>query len=136
MTADQVYPDADWLSISPLAGCTGLCLTGEADEHTAEILGKALAELPPEASEIHLQLAGLEFIDVAAARRLAALAERPTRPTVILHYPPLSLTFLMRLLWPDSLDRFRIRGERAVPAPRPVRPLTPHSPEIAVQRTS
>jgi hypothetical protein len=131
MTANQVYPDADWLRISPLAGCTGLCLTGEADEHTAEFLGKALAELPADAPEIHLKLASLEFIDVAATRLLAALAERPTRPTVILHDPPPSLVFLMRLLWPDTLDRFCIRGERAVPELPPVRPPTTDAPEIA-----
>jgi ABC-type transporter Mla MlaB component len=114
MTAEGLYPDADWLRISPLTGHIGLRLTGEADMHTAEVLAKALAELPPDAREIHLQLASLDFIDVAAARHLAALAERPARPTVILHYPPASLIFLLRLLWPDSLDRYLIRGERPV----------------------
>jgi ABC-type transporter Mla MlaB component len=117
MTAEGLYPDADWLHISPLTGRTGLRLSGEADMHTAEILAKALAEVPPDAAEVHLQLAGLEFIDVAAARHLAALAERPARPTVIVHYPPPSLIFLLRLLWPDSLDRFRISGERAAGRP-------------------
>jgi ABC-type transporter Mla MlaB component len=112
MTAAGLYPDADWLRISPLTGRTGLRLTGEADMHTAGVLTKALAELPPDAREIHLQLAGLEFIDVAAARHLAALAERPANPTLILHYPPHSLIFLLRLLWPDSLDRCLIYGER------------------------
>ncbi|HTW05372.1 MAG TPA: STAS domain-containing protein [Streptosporangiaceae bacterium] len=104
--------------ISPLTGCTGLRLNGEADMHTAEALRKALAELPPDASEIHLQLAGLEFIDVAAARHLAALAIRLSRPTVILHCPPPPLILLLRLLWPDSLDRFCVRGERADPETR------------------
>jgi anti-sigma B factor antagonist len=118
MTAEGLYPDADWLRISPLSGCTGLRLNGEADMHTAEALRKALAELPPDASEIHLQLAGLEFIDVAAARHLAALAIRLSRPTVILHYPPPPLILLLRLLWPDSLDRFRVCGERADPETR------------------
>jgi ABC-type transporter Mla MlaB component len=111
MTAEGLYPDADWLHISPLNGRIGLRLSGEADLHTAETLAKALAELPPDAPEIHLQLARLDFIDVTAARHLAALAERPARPTVILHYPPRSLMFLLGLLWPDS--RFRISGERA-----------------------
>jgi hypothetical protein len=124
MTAEGLYPDADWLRVSPLTGCTGLRLTGEADMHTAEILGRALAELPPDAREIHLQLASLEFIDVAAARHLAALTERPVQPVVILHYPPQSLVFLLGLLWPDS--RFRICGERA--APNPSRPSAYRAP--------
>jgi hypothetical protein len=29
-----------------------------------------------------------------------------------LHYPPSPLIFLLRLLWPDSLDRCLIYGER------------------------
>jgi anti-anti-sigma regulatory factor len=110
MSADGLYPDADWLHICALTRRVGLRLTGEADMHTAEILHKALAELPPDAAEIHLELAGLEFIDVAAARHLAALAARPARPTVILHHTPPSLTFLTRLLWPDS--RLRVCCQR------------------------
>jgi ABC-type transporter Mla MlaB component len=116
MTAEELYPDADWLNASALTGCAGLRLTGEADMHTAEILQKALAELPSDAAEIHLELAGLEFIDVAAARHLAALAEQPGRPTLILHEPPSSLILLIRLLWPGS--RLRICCERAVPRTR------------------
>jgi anti-anti-sigma regulatory factor len=114
MAAD-LYPDADWLRVSPLVGCTGLCLTGEADIHTAEILRRAIAELPAAAPEIHLQLAGLEFIDVAAGRHLVALAERPGQPKVILHYPPPALIRLIRLLWPDTLNRVSVCGERAIP---------------------
>jgi hypothetical protein len=120
MTAEGLYPDADWLRISRLTGCTGLRLTGEADMHTAETLRTALADLPPDAREIHLHLASLEFIDVAAARHIAALAGRPARPTVILHYPSPSLIFLLRLLWPAS--PFRICAERTVPKPRQARP--------------
>jgi hypothetical protein len=112
MTAEGLYPDADWLHISPLTGCAGLRLAGEADMHTAELVRKAIAELPPDASEIHLQLADLEFIDVSAARQLAVLSERPARPTVILHRPPRSLILLIRLLWPNS--RFQICRECAV----------------------
>ena len=125
MTADGLYSDADWLRISRITGCAGLRLSGEADMHTAETLRASLAGLPPDALEIHLQLAGLEFIDVIAARHLAALAERSPRPTVILHYPPRSLIFLLHLLWPNSAERFRICGERAAPGRAPSTPGTP-----------
>lgn len=118
MTAWDPYTDADWLRVFPLAGRVGFRLTGEADVHTVEILRRATAELPPEAREIHLQLASLEFIDVAAARQLVALAERPARPRIILHYPPPILLWLIRLVWPGSLDRFSVHGERAAEEPR------------------
>jgi hypothetical protein len=112
MVAQDLHPDGDCLRVSPLAGRVGLRLTGEADVHTVEILRRATAELPPEAREIHFQLASLEFVDVAAVRQLVALAERPTRPRVVLHSPPPILLWVIGLLWPDSLDRFSIRAER------------------------
>jgi len=137
MTAEGLYPDADWLRIWRMTGCTGLHLSGEADMHTAGILGQSLAGLAPDAPEIHLQLAGLEFIDVVAARHLVALAERPARPAVILHYPPRSLIVLLDLLWPDSADSIRICGERGSPdsawrggAPG-TRPEVPTSTDLA-----
>lgn len=112
MAAWDLHPDADWLRISPLTGQVGFQLTGEADMHTVEILRRATAEIPPEAREIHLQLASLDFIDVAALRQLVALTERPAHPRVILHSPPPTLLWLISLLWPDSLDRFSVRAER------------------------
>ena len=113
MTAWNLHPDADWLRVSPLAGRVGLRLTGEADVHTVDILRRATAQLPPEAGEIHLQLASLEFIDVAAIRQLVAVAERPAHPRIILHSPPPILVWMIGLLWPDRLDRFSVCVERA-----------------------
>ena len=86
-----------WLTVTPLEGRTGLRLAGEADPCTAPALRRAIEELPAGAREIHLPLAGLEFIDVAAARLLVTLTERPGRPAVILHYPPPCLIRVMRL---------------------------------------
>jgi hypothetical protein len=93
LTAD---PAADWLTITLLEGRTGLRLTGEADLCAVPALRRAVTALPPVAREILLQLAGLEFIDVAAARLLVILTERPGPPDVILHYPPLSR-------WPTTI---------------------------------
>jgi ABC-type transporter Mla MlaB component len=107
-TLPDLYLDADWLRVTPLADRVGLRLSGEADWHTVEALRRAIAELPPEADEIHLQLASLEFIDVAAARQLVALADRPALARVVLHRPPSSLMWLISLLWPDCLDRFSV----------------------------
>ena len=113
MAVPGLYLAADWLRVTPLADQVGLRLSGEADWHTVEILRQAIAELPPEAGEIHLQLASLEFIDVAAARQLVALAERPGQALVVLHQPPSSLMWLISLLWPDCLDRFSVCAGRA-----------------------
>lgn len=113
MAAPDLYPDADWLAISPLAGRVGLRLTGEADLHTVPALRAALAQLPPDTAEIYLDLAGLEFIDVASARQVAALAERPAQPRITLHDPPPNLIWLIHLLWPESQARFSVLAERA-----------------------
>jgi hypothetical protein len=78
---------AGGLAVSPLAGRTGLRLSGQADLCTTEILKQAIAALPPEADEIHLQLARLEYIDVAATRALVMLTTSPARPRLVLHYP-------------------------------------------------
>jgi ABC-type transporter Mla MlaB component len=113
MAVPDPYLDADWLRVTPLADRVGLRLSGEADWHTVDILRQAIAELPPEADEIHLQLASLEFIDVAAARQLVALAERPAPSRVVLHGPPARLMWLISLLWPDCLDRFWVGAGQA-----------------------
>jgi ABC-type transporter Mla MlaB component len=97
-----------WLTVTPLEGRTGLRLAGEADLCTVPALRRAVAELPADAREIHLQLAGLEFIDVATARFLVTLTERPGRPAVILHYPPPCLIRVIRLAFPGTLARFRV----------------------------
>jgi ABC-type transporter Mla MlaB component len=97
-----------WLTVTPLEGRTGLRLAGEADLCTAPALRRAIEELPAGAREIHLQLAGLELIDVAAARLLVTLTERPGHPAVTLHYPPPCLIRVMRLAFPGTLARFRV----------------------------
>ena len=100
------------LAVSRLDGRTGLCLAGEADLCTASVLKQAIAALPPDAAEIHLQLAGLEFIDVAAARELVMLASRPARPRLVLHYPPPVMLRVLALCWPEARSRFSIGNAR------------------------
>ena len=94
------------LSVSPLAVRTGLRLDGEADLTSQDELQKALAALPPGAAEIHFELAGLKFIDVAATWMLIACALQSPHPRLILHHPPPSLQRLIHLLWPDTNVQF------------------------------
>ncbi|HEY0716137.1 MAG TPA: STAS domain-containing protein [Streptosporangiaceae bacterium] len=89
------------LIVTLLPGRAGLCLSGEADLLGADVLRAAMAALPADIPEIHLDMAALRSIDVCCARELLSLAHRPPRPQLILHQPPASLTLLIRLLAPD-----------------------------------
>jgi hypothetical protein len=100
--------DDTGLTVTVLESRAGLCLRGEADVLGAYALRAAIAALPADAGEVHLELAGLRFIDVCSTRELIALARRPARPRLILHQPPHTLTLLISLLWPDC---------RQIPAP-------------------
>jgi hypothetical protein len=113
VAATQPHPinspgPATGFDVSELAAGTGLRLSGEADLCTVDILKRAIAALPPEAGEIHFQLASLKFVDVAVARELVALANRPGRPRLVLHYPPPTLLRLLMLCWPEARARIDI----------------------------
>ena len=99
-------------AVSQLSARTGLRLSGRADLDSVDLLRHAIAALPANAGEIHLQLASLEFIDEAAARELVMLTARPTRPRLVLHYPPDVMIRLLRLRWPEARARFTISEGR------------------------
>jgi anti-anti-sigma regulatory factor len=102
------------LTVYPLAGRAGLRLEGEADFTVQPQIREALTALPP-AAEIHLDLAGLDFIDTGCTRELIALTWQPPHPRLILHDPPPSLLRIIGLLWPEANVEFD---------PSPARPLT------------
>ena len=89
------------LTVTVLAGQAGLSLRGQADMLGTDALRSAIAALPANVREVHLELAALSFIDVGCTRELLALARRSARSRLILHQPPRPLTQLIRLLWPD-----------------------------------
>jgi hypothetical protein len=93
------------LTVRPLAGRAGLRLEGEADLTGQPRLREALAALPP-AAEIHLDLASLDFIDIAATRQLIALTQQLARPRRRRPDPPPPRRRLTRLLWPDANVEF------------------------------
>ncbi len=95
-------------AVSPLSARTGLRLSGQADLCVVDLLQQAIAALPPGTGEIHLQLASLEYIDVAAARELVMLTTRPPRPRLVLHYPPPVMLRLLLLCWPEARARIDI----------------------------
>lgn len=88
-------------AVSPLSARTGLRLSGKADLCTVGLLHQAIAALPSGTDEIHLQLASLEYIDVAATRELVMLPARlPAAPGPAL--PPPALLRLLQLCWPEA----------------------------------
>jgi hypothetical protein len=94
---------AGTLTIRRLAGRHGLLLDGEADLNSRCALRIALcALLFDDPDEIHLELAGLTFIDVSCTRELVTLAQFPRPARVILHNPPRSLQRIATLAWPHA----------------------------------
>ena len=94
---------AGTLTIRRLAGRHGLVLHGEADLDSHCALRGALRELRSDGpGEIHLELAGLTFIDVSCTRELVTLTRFPQPARVILYNPPWSLQRITTLAWPHA----------------------------------
>ena len=117
--------------IRPLPDRTGLILAGEADLTTQDTLHAALAALPADgAGEIHLDLTGLRFIDVACTRELIAFTSRHPAVRLMAHYPPASLLRITALLYPDATMEFTGTSRPLTPPPaartrpRPTPPVT------------
>jgi Hemerythrin HHE cation binding domain len=113
---DRCMLRAGTLIIRPLPGCRGLLLAGEADLNTRDTLRAGLAALPADdTGELHLELAALQFIDVACARELIALTWRHPAARVVAHHPPDSLLRITALLYSDAPIEFT--GTFRLPAP-------------------
>jgi anti-anti-sigma regulatory factor len=94
---------AGTLTIRRLAGRHELLLDGEADHNSRCALRRALrALLADDPDEIHLELAGLTFIDVSCTRELVTLTQATRPARVILHNPPWSLQRITTLAWPHA----------------------------------
>ena len=93
---------AGTLTIRRLAGRRGLLLDGEADVNSCSALRRALRALGDGPGEIHLELAGLTFIDVSCTRELVTLTQFAHPAHVILHNPPWPLQRITALVWPQA----------------------------------
>ncbi len=102
-------PPSSWahgvspLVITSLPGRAGLRLVGEVDVINHGQFRSALAALLANCpATIHLDTAGLRFIDVAGTGEIiTALRSRPGL-RIILHSPPRSLRRIITLLWPEA----------------------------------
>jgi anti-anti-sigma regulatory factor len=104
-------------TVRPWPDRTGLIVAGEADLTVKDALRAALAALPADGTgDIHLDLAGLRFIDVACTRELIAAASRRPATRVVIHHPPAALLRITALLGADA--SISVTG-----APRPLTPV-------------
>jgi anti-anti-sigma regulatory factor len=96
---------AEALIIRPLRGDRGLALEGEADANSRQALRKALHGMASHGQrELHLELAGLRFIDVSCTREIIQVIDclRLARVQVRLHHPPRALCRIAGCLNPDQ----------------------------------
>lgn len=128
-------PRLGLLAIRPLPDQTGLIIAGEADLTVKDMLRAALAALPADGTaDIHLDLAGLRFIDAACTRELIAVASCHPAARVVIHHPPAALLRITALLYPDvSID---FTGAARPLAPAPDRPPAPGAPGTSLDGTS
>jgi anti-anti-sigma factor len=86
-------------AVTPLGGCVRLQVTGELDLCNQDQLHSALAEMASDGITIvHLEMSGLEFVDIAGTRELVAFAMAHPQLRLILHNPPASLQRIIDLL--------------------------------------
>jgi anti-anti-sigma regulatory factor len=72
----------------------GVRLAGEVDFSNAGILQAVLAEIVPAAEDLHVDLSGLDFIDVAGTRAFVEFAES-SKQRLVLHDGPRSLQMVL-----------------------------------------
>ena len=132
---DDPRPRLGLLVIRPLPDRSGLIIAGEADLTVKHMLRAALAALPADGTaDIHLDLAGLRFIDGACTRELIAFASRHPAARVVIHHPPAALLRITALLYPDvSID---FTGASRPLAPAPGRPPAPGDPGTSLDGMS
>jgi anti-anti-sigma factor len=93
------------LRITEMGSPTGLVLAGEIDEDTYPALVAKLNELAIGVPEIHFDLAGLEYCDLAGLRaiiRLASTGHDEHVKRVVLHDVPWRLQTVLRIVGWDS----------------------------------
>lgn len=99
----DVVSDDGQLRITRLADEPWLFVAGEIDEYSYKSLIRTLARDP---NEIHIDLAEVQYCDVAGLRAFVVLAAAPCRdyvgPRVVLHHVPPHLVNVLHILGWDT----------------------------------
>lgn len=95
-------PEDQVLQITRTYQPYGLAIVGEIDAARHAVFLKALASLDGDASEVHLDLARLDFIDLGGLALIADHAMRNARRyTIVLDHVPAQLRMVMEIVgWP------------------------------------
>jgi ABC-type transporter Mla MlaB component len=104
---------ADTLRITNVNGVAGLIIAGEIDESAYLTLAERLAGLAPH-GDVHIDLGGVEFCDLAGLRAIVCATGSPSADTgladeeqpgrhVILHAVPPRLLRILKILGWDEI---------------------------------
>jgi len=117
-----VVSDDGQLRITRLGDQPWLVVAGEIDEYSYKSLIRVLASVARDASEIHIDLADVEYCDVAGLRAFVVLAAAPCRdqagPRVVLHQVPSHLVNVLHILGWDATSSLTIAEGPANPRTR------------------
>jgi ABC-type transporter Mla MlaB component len=121
MSSDAVYDDGvlrvTWAGSPPV-----LALAGEIDESTYQGLVRALKEVADGHEDVHVNLAGVDYCDLAGLRAIIMLTgadgqshngHGPQRRRVVLHEVPSQLQTVLRIVGWDSMPGLAMDGQRA-----------------------
>jgi anti-anti-sigma regulatory factor len=91
------------LTVTPLAGQSGLRVAGEVGLGTRGLWERALEQALHEDADVYnLELSAVTFVDVGGAGALAVTAQRlGDGRRIVLHRPPAALRRVLDLFWPD-----------------------------------
>ena len=87
----------------------GYALTGEIDEAAFPALARRLDEIAADLDEVHLNLAALDYTDLAGLRVIVGLADTGRRP-VVLHQVPPHLRAILNIVGWDTAPGVEIAG--------------------------
>src|SRR5580700_7315953 len=120
----DVVSDDGQLRITRPAGEPWLFVAGEIDEYSYKSLIRTLASVARDPGEIHIDLADVQYCDVAGLRAFVVLAAAPCRdqaglcrdqagPRVVLHQVPPRLVNVLHILAWDATSGLTIAPDDA-----------------------
>lgn len=99
----ELVGESAQLTLVPLSERVGLAAIGEIDASNRAVLATALAQLVAGGGDVHLDLGGVQFVDVGTAELLVSTARSLSGGRqLLLHHPPFELSFMFTTLWPGS----------------------------------